>query len=582
MVRPKAFSARRSMTSHRLVTLGMFSTLVCTALPGCAVKSRNFGTAIEEGSGGTTNDASFTGGGSGGLVGSGGFKSTGGLGGNPSSGGSAGGTGEVDAGQLCVPDAPACDGNRATTCSKDGTGYASGGMDCGTGRTCQKGACMDDPCKPGTDFCRGTEIRTCASDGVASTLKRTCSKTQYCDASSATCKAQVCTPNAHDCITGNVCAPDGSGWLMDQPPCDGTCTIDGTCQCIPGHLRCGGADGLQPQVCIEPDDAGPMWADNGAPCTGAADAACSAGMCTTKSIVVYYGVYDRTNNGMTYPATVSNVKLDKYEVTVGQFRRFVDAIVGGWRPMGGAGKHTHLNGGNGLANSGTDGGNEVGWRTSWSDWLPSKREDWNFHLTDTEDGMGTSKFATWTPAIGAYENRPINLVTWYDAYAYCIWSGGFLPSEAEWELAARGEDKGWKYPWGNTPEPPPADGSLAVFGCNYPAGSNGTCAAVGQKNIADVNGGPAIAGQSLLGHAHMAGNVWEWVLDWDVPSVYPASCLDCANTDPVPNVTDPARVHRGGDFFFPFSVGDLATTAHRKYPALYRDHYGGMRCARSP
>jgi sulfatase modifying factor 1 len=47
---------------------------------------------------------------------------------------------------------------------------------------------------------------------------------------------------------------------------------------------------------------------------------------------------------MTLPAKVSTLRLDKYEVTVGRFRKFVDAWVGGWRPMAGEGKHAHLNG----------------------------------------------------------------------------------------------------------------------------------------------------------------------------------------------------------------------------------------------
>jgi hypothetical protein len=66
--------------------------------------------------------------------------------------------------------------------------------------------------------------------------------------------------------------------------------------------------------------------------------------------------------GEADPVTVSTFMLDKYEVTVGRFRRFVDAWNGGWLPVGGAGKHTHLNGGYGL--NATDGGYEPGWLAS--------------------------------------------------------------------------------------------------------------------------------------------------------------------------------------------------------------------------
>jgi formylglycine-generating enzyme required for sulfatase activity len=340
---------------------------------------------------------------------------------------------------------------------------------------------------------------------------------------------------------------------------------------------------VQPQLCVDQDDAGPVWLDFGTPCTNAADQGCNAGRCVAKTIQVYAGNYTRTVNSMNYPANVANFQMDQYEVTVGEFRRFVEAVVAGWLPGVASGRHTHLNGQKGLMNSGTDGGYEHGWDPDWNMYLSSKRADWDTNLTNTGDGMGTSKFATWTQTAGDYENRPINLVNWYEAYAYCIWDGGFLPSEAEWEWTARGAGNAYKYPWGNND--PADDSALAVYHCYYPTGSNGTCAAVGQKNIADVNGGPAMAGQSFKGHAHMAGNVWEWVLDYHMDSIYPAMCDNCANTDPAPMPVNPApaqasRVHRGGDFFF--YKEDLATDAHRNYPENYRDHYGGLRCARSP
>jgi formylglycine-generating enzyme required for sulfatase activity len=67
------------------------------------------------------------------------------------------------------------------------------------------------------------------------------------------------------------------------------------------------------------------------------------------------GTFYRSNDADS-EATIAGFRLDKYEVTVGRFRNFVDAVVSGWRPAAGAGKHTHLNGGQGLTNSGMGAG----------------------------------------------------------------------------------------------------------------------------------------------------------------------------------------------------------------------------------
>jgi formylglycine-generating enzyme required for sulfatase activity len=291
------------------------------------------------------------------------------------------------------------------------------------------------------------------------------------------------------------------------------------------------------------------------------------------SLEVEGGTYDRTyasgdDGGASDPATVSGFRLDEYDVTVGRFRQFVSAVSpsdgGGWLPPTGSGKHTHLNGGLGLLSVGaasTDGGPayEPGWVAA--DSVQIAPTDAN--LTT---GCGNAAYATWTASPGANEDLPINCVNWYEAYAFCIWDGGFLPSEAEWECAAAGGSQQREYPWGSTA--PGTASQYAIYGCDYPSGS-GTCSGV--SNIAPV--GAAGSGDGRSGQFDLAGSVSQWTLDFSAPYVDP--CVDCAYLSPAS-----ARVFRGGNFSS--GANALAPSNRAGGPAALRLVYFGLRCARSP
>ena len=284
------------------------------------------------------------------------------------------------------------------------------------------------------------------------------------------------------------------------------------------------------------------------------------------SLAVTGGTYDRTytNSGAgptmeADPATVSGFRLDKYEVTVGRFRQFVSAWNGGagYTPEAGSGKHTHLNGGQGLANSGSAGAYEPGWVTS---------DDGNVAPTDanlacTQPSAG---YATWTSSAGPNESLPINCVSWWEASAFCIWDGGFLPSEAEWEYAAAGGSQQLEYPWGTAA--PGTSNQYAIYGCNYPSAA--PCTGVG--NIAPV--GTATLGAGVWGQLDLAGNVWEWNLDWYAAYV--------PSTDGAYLTTATNRVLRGGVFYGVASTL-LPPSRDDKSPAN-RDYFIGFRCGRPP
>jgi formylglycine-generating enzyme len=294
------------------------------------------------------------------------------------------------------------------------------------------------------------------------------------------------------------------------------------------------------------------------------------------------GGFQMTADGGTfadYPATVSSFSLDKYLVTVGRFRQFVNAWYSGWRPAPGSGKHVHLNGGLGLADSSKDpGAYEPGWIVADDGAvLPKSIGDVEagvaFSILTCDFSGDSGFYYTWTSSPGTQENLPINCVDWYDATAFCIWDGGFLPSEAEWGYAASGGSQQRLYPWGSTP--PGTTNAYAIYGdgmggCDYP-GAPATCSGV--TNIAPV--GTAALGAGLWGQLDLAGELFEWNLDW--PGGEAEMCTDCAYL----NSNQPLlRVYRGGAY--DEDVLSLRSLSFQKNSPTEPYSNAGFRCARAP
>jgi hypothetical protein len=222
--------------------------------------------------------------------------------------------------------------------------------------------------------------------------------------------------------------------------------------------------------------------------------------------VVYIpdGVFRMGNNNgpeeekPEHEVALSAYEIDQFEVTVGQFREFVKAT---------------------QRQTSAEGANEPITRTWRVDDIPTR---WEY---------------------------PVRFVSWWDGDAYCHWQGKRLPTEAEWEYAARGNDLR-RYPWGNDFDP-----ARVALGDTSPVGFHSN-------------------GASPFGLYDMAGNVWEWTDDWFDPLYYRSSARD----NPRPPQNSDQKAIRGGGFNNP--PEDLRTT-RRIYNFPYTYHQDvGFRCAR--
>ncbi|HSA24024.1 MAG TPA: SUMF1/EgtB/PvdO family nonheme iron enzyme, partial [Myxococcota bacterium] len=423
-----------------------------------------------------------------------------------------------------------------SSCSAAGDGCVCVGPGCGlaccaAGDVCAAQGC----CSPA---CGG---RTCGDDGCGGSCGA-CPQGSACAPAGDDCLCpgpwcgEGCCAGGETCWLGACCPPDCAGKQCGDDGCGGSCggcsageiCQDGACACLfegCGEGCCGAGEVCWQASCCLPDCADRACGDDGC---GAVCGACPAGeLCDEATSTCAPGDPGLTwvafagdsflmgspeGQGSPYQEPQHQVWLAPFELTltevsVAQYRR------------------CYLAGG--CSRPGLDEG---------SNWGVAGRQE-----------------------------HPVNAIDWSQAGAYCRWAGGRLPSESEWEYAARSGGRDQRFPWGNEG----LSCVVAVYddwlgGATHPGcGLGGTDAICSRPN-----------GRSAQGLCDLLGNAWEWVGDsWH--DSYLGAPVDGSAWD---DLVEPESVMRGGGY----QSGDTALDArYRGYQdRLEQQPWTGVRCAR--
>lgn len=457
------------------------------------------------------------------------------------SGGAAAGPSGGDAGSGGMQIAGS-EGGRASNAGAGG-GLGAGG-DGSAGQSSTVGR-IGDPCAPnGAYGCAGEASQhqvVCVAGKWNS--NGTCPNGSLCDAqegpSAGTCRSIVvecanAQPGDHVCNGQviEVCTADATRVTI-ATKCPGDC-VDGAC--VARSCR------------AMPTNCGPSGNED----------CCSSPLVSGGSFFRTYDGVNYTDAG--YPASVSGFRLDRFEVSVGRFRRFVAAWNSGWRPEAGDGRHLHLNDGRGLNETSAGAAYELGWDPLWTN-----------EVSPTDVDLSCKPaYQTWTSTAAERETRPMVCANWYEAVAFCTWDGGFLPSLAEWNYAASGGSEQRSYPWSR----PPTSQLIDCAHANYAGGAGDTQCVV--SGTADV-GKQSPLGDGKFNQTDLSGNVAEWLLDAHSTPANP--CMDCSAAVQ-PTTDQPSRQVGGGSFYT--SAASLLSAASNDYSPRARLYFVGFRCARTP
>jgi formylglycine-generating enzyme len=371
----------------------------------------------------------------------------------------------------------------------------------------------------------------------------------------------------HDPETGGVGGTAGAG--MGGSDDAGAGGADDP-ECVSNTLRC---DAYQPQRCDDGE-----WTDFGDECSGycqdgackaapscgpaAAPRTCGSGASCCDTIWIPGGTYqmgigDLEDPDLSYSRRVEGFYLDRFEVTVGRFQEFVVRYK---LPDEGMGAHPRIS--------------ASGWQTAWEsapDYdhepetaVPPTSADLLAQVSDVDHCPESSTYRESDP------NLPINCVNWYVAFAFCVFDGGRLPTEAEWNHAAAYGSSHRPFPWSQSVSDTTVDTSRAAY--HDPSEPIPLLPSAVGTHAAGQGGFFRNSGQ---GHEDLGGNVFEWVADQWTDAPEPTCESDCMAPW---SETDDQRGVRGGSFQLDSSF--LRSGSRNSSPAYYVHPFVGLRCAR--